>query len=85
MFRGKYSDDVEQVHVNRSGKQLVVVFSTHILKMYDVIKVQVIQVLCKKYERDKNEKRQEIKPLSKPTGSDRACDLPLTIHPCQVR
>ncbi|WP_252900916.1 hypothetical protein [Vulcanisaeta sp. JCM 14467] len=50
-----------QVNVYRSGRYRVVAIPVYVFEKYSDIKEQVIRVLCRKYERTKDErKRQEI-------------------------
>ena len=59
-LRAVYSIEL-QFNVYRSGKYRVVAFLASVFEKYSDIKEQVIRVLCRKYERTKDErKRQEI-------------------------
>ena len=57
-LRARYGDGL-QTRVNKSGKYLAVTIPMYAFEKYEDIKVQVIEVLCKKLERTKDEKKKQ--------------------------
>lgn len=56
-----YGDEfVVNIRINRSGKYKVVVIPTMLIERYNDIREQVIQVLCRKLEKTKDEKKRRI-------------------------
>ncbi|WP_054850262.1 hypothetical protein [Vulcanisaeta sp. JCM 14467] len=72
-LRARYGDEfVKYVRVNKSGKYLAVKIPMYVFERYEDIKSQVIEVLCRKLEKTKDEKKRQIiikhlKRLTTPT------------------
>ena len=58
-LRARYGDGL-QTRVNKSGKYLAVIIPMYVFEKYDDIRAQVVEVLCRKYERTKDEKKRQI-------------------------
>lgn len=63
---------IELIHVYEVGKRLSIVIPMYVFERYDDIRIKVIEVLCKKYEKVDDERRKQIiienlKRLIKPT------------------
>ncbi len=58
MLKIKYGDEfIKYIHINRSGKYLVVVIPVRLIERYDDIKEQVVEILCRKYHKVKDERK----------------------------
>ncbi|GAB6944525.1 hypothetical protein [Vulcanisaeta sp. JCM 14467] len=61
VLRAKYSDEfVKYININKSCKYKVVVILAYALEKYEDIKEQVIETLCRRLKRTKDEKRRQI-------------------------
>ncbi|WP_460173909.1 hypothetical protein [Vulcanisaeta sp. JCM 14467] len=80
ILTSKYGN-VFYAYVNKGGKYLLVRVPMRVFTRYDDIKKQVVEVLCRKYERAKSEeKRREtliaLRRLTAPTeGAAAVCEL----------
>ena len=73
-LRSNYGNDfISEVRVHRSGGYLVVTIPARLVKAFDDVKAHVVEVLCKKYWRAKDDgtRREIIKALSRlvPAGT----------------
>ncbi|GAB6945198.1 hypothetical protein [Vulcanisaeta sp. JCM 14467] len=59
MLRAVYGDGFA-VNVNKSGECLDVVIPMHVFERYSDIKGQVIEVLCRRLEKTKDERKRRI-------------------------
>ncbi|GAB6944980.1 hypothetical protein JCM14467A_17620 [Vulcanisaeta sp. JCM 14467] len=57
-LRAVYGDEF-YTYVNKSGKYLAVIIPMYVFERYDEIKKQVIEVLCRKLERTKDERKKQ--------------------------
>ena len=61
VLRAVYGDEfVKYVRINKSGKRLAVKIPMYVFERYDDIKAQVIEVLRRKLEKAKDEKKKQI-------------------------
>ena len=79
-LRAVYGDGFA-VNIRKSGRYRVVAIPMHIFERYDDIRAQVVEVLCRKYERTKDEEKRQIiakhlKRLTAPTESAVAANCP---------
>ncbi|WP_252901807.1 hypothetical protein, partial [Vulcanisaeta sp. JCM 14467] len=70
-LRAVYGDGF-YAYVNKGGKYLLVIIPMYVFEKYEDIRAQVVEVLCRKYERTKDEKKRQIitkhlKRLTAPT------------------
>ena len=72
-LRARYGDEFA-VHVHKSGEKLAIKIPMYVFERYEDIKEQVIEVLCRKLEKTKDEKKKQtiIKHLKRLTPTKRA-------------
>ena len=72
-MRVRYGDGF-YAYVNRGGKYLIIRIPMYVFERYEDIKGQVIEVLCRKLERTKDEKKRQAitKHLKRLTPTKRA-------------
>ena len=61
MLRAKYGDEfAANIRINRSNKRLAIVIPMYVFEKYDDIKKQVVEILCRKLERIRDEEKNII-------------------------
>ena len=87
-LRAVYGDELAKyVRINKSGRYLAVKISMNVFERYSDIKAQVIEVLCRKLEKTKDEKKRQeiIKHLKQLTPTKGAAAVECSEEPTQAK